>query len=750
MFSSNSRLSSGNLLAMGGQTPNNGGTTTSFDWSSSSSHRRRSETHDSGTSVTDNTDSFPSPTSNISRKIRLNSKISDHDVEHEANSLLPNNFDNLFSISNQGGSQDIRDERNNDNHMDVRDQDGESSDDENEGHQEDQDDDDDDDEEEEEEEEENNEDQSSDSENEDVDEKIKEEELDRSFQQLGPFQFNIPPGEREAIDKYRKQYHGFRLGKARGARGEVNRAAYTYAAQNQQQMQSSQFYNHHPHIHPSHLNPHYPPPPHFQQQQQQQHPSAYHHGNMGSSHGGNQYFGNEGNYSTNHGHGNSGVPSDIFHRPDFRAQSLRTLHSLNGKKRRRVSKKSRKQHKEDGDVQQHGDESDNGSLHGEDERKGLTPEGGGLTNASSSSSSSSSGKGLRRSSRKKNSLIPNGNQGVSSSQDSSNASNVEGVKKQSTSTSSSVVGRSMTGVITGMNNNNGSTKSTRYNKSGKERTGKISPFLSKLWQMMSADTTKIRWSDEGRSIVIINLEEFTNEILPTFFKHRNFSSFLRQLNMYRFRTTKKEQNYREFQNPMFVRDKQHLLKHITRKIQNRNSDKSNTNSNSGSSTNVSGNNTSTFHHQGDNGKNKQNLDRQGYRQSDRFDGRNGNRSNFINADGNGLNGRGSSLGSRRSRNSEIFGKSKTSDTRSNNNARGLTHGDVSNSQGDGGITDVEVIHAVQGMQDTMTLNNTRSRALEQRVLELEAIVKNMVHTQEILSEQNARLEKRIDELSRRR
>lgn len=48
----------------------------------------------------------------------------------------------------------------------------------------------------------------------------------------------------------------------------------------------------------------------------------------------------------------------------------------------------------------------------------------------------------------------------------------------------------------------------------------------------------ISWTSSGDSFNIKNISKFTDEILPQYFKHRNFSSFIRQLNMYGFRKTR--------------------------------------------------------------------------------------------------------------------------------------------------------------------------------------------------------------------
>ena len=45
----------------------------------------------------------------------------------------------------------------------------------------------------------------------------------------------------------------------------------------------------------------------------------------------------------------------------------------------------------------------------------------------------------------------------------------------------------------------------------------------------------LAWTSSGDCFAIKNISKFTDEILPIYFKHRNFASFIRQLNMYGFR-----------------------------------------------------------------------------------------------------------------------------------------------------------------------------------------------------------------------
>lgn len=48
------------------------------------------------------------------------------------------------------------------------------------------------------------------------------------------------------------------------------------------------------------------------------------------------------------------------------------------------------------------------------------------------------------------------------------------------------------------------------------------------------------WSDDGESFVVKQIDKFSTNILPQYFKHSNFSSFARQLNFYGFRKLKAE------------------------------------------------------------------------------------------------------------------------------------------------------------------------------------------------------------------
>ena len=65
-------------------------------------------------------------------------------------------------------------------------------------------------------------------------------------------------------------------------------------------------------------------------------------------------------------------------------------------------------------------------------------------------------------------------------------------------------------------------------------------FLSKLYDILNDEQYKgiIHWNKEGKAIVINDISKLCEIVLAKFYKHRNYSSFVRQLNKYGFSKVK--------------------------------------------------------------------------------------------------------------------------------------------------------------------------------------------------------------------
>ncbi|XP_009802448.1 heat stress transcription factor A-7a-like [Nicotiana sylvestris] len=93
------------------------------------------------------------------------------------------------------------------------------------------------------------------------------------------------------------------------------------------------------------------------------------------------------------------------------------------------------------------------------------------------------------------------------------------------------------------------------------------PFLKKTFELVDDPNTDsiISWSNTKTSFVVWDPHKFSIDLLPKHFKHNNFSSFIRQLNTYRFR--KIDSDRWEFANEGFQKGKKHLLINIKRRKQ---------------------------------------------------------------------------------------------------------------------------------------------------------------------------------------
>ncbi|KAL6249616.1 Heat shock transcription factor [Rhinocladiella similis] len=101
----------------------------------------------------------------------------------------------------------------------------------------------------------------------------------------------------------------------------------------------------------------------------------------------------------------------------------------------------------------------------------------------------------------------------------------------------------------------------------------IPPFVQKLNSFLEdgRNTELIRWSDDGNSFIVLDEDEFAKTLIPELFKHNNYASFVRQLNMYGFHkkvglsdnsmraSERKNKSPSEYSNPYFRRGHPDLL-----------------------------------------------------------------------------------------------------------------------------------------------------------------------------------------------
>ncbi|KAB2012337.1 hypothetical protein ES319_D09G082700v1 [Gossypium barbadense] len=111
------------------------------------------------------------------------------------------------------------------------------------------------------------------------------------------------------------------------------------------------------------------------------------------------------------------------------------------------------------------------------------------------------------------------------------------------------------------------------NKSKSLVTKGTAPFLLKTYALLEEgggggggekEYKKIvSWNDEGNGFIVWSPTDFSDLTLPRYFKHNNFSSFIRQLNTYGFKKTSSKRW--EFKHEKFKRGYKHMLVEITRK-----------------------------------------------------------------------------------------------------------------------------------------------------------------------------------------
>ena len=92
----------------------------------------------------------------------------------------------------------------------------------------------------------------------------------------------------------------------------------------------------------------------------------------------------------------------------------------------------------------------------------------------------------------------------------------------------------------------------------------IAPFVQQLFKLVT-EGMHIRWAADGAALVIPNTQKFAADRCPVYFKHSNWTSFARMLNMYEFRRRKSADGSAIFTHPHFTRDGARLARVVRKK-----------------------------------------------------------------------------------------------------------------------------------------------------------------------------------------
>jgi len=85
-------------------------------------------------------------------------------------------------------------------------------------------------------------------------------------------------------------------------------------------------------------------------------------------------------------------------------------------------------------------------------------------------------------------------------------------------------------------NENGKRSDDKLSFLKNKKNALLNKFLTKTFHMIEqCDPSVASWSADGKSFVIRDVDSFAKEVLPLYFKHSKFASFVRQLNFYSFR-----------------------------------------------------------------------------------------------------------------------------------------------------------------------------------------------------------------------
>lgn len=117
----------------------------------------------------------------------------------------------------------------------------------------------------------------------------------------------------------------------------------------------------------------------------------------------------------------------------------------------------------------------------------------------------------------------------------------------------------ITATLSGTTNESPSFKKRHVRK-------RNSKFINILWMILNECNydTIIRWTNDGKSFVILNTQLFEKTILPHYFSHNKFQSFQRQLHYYEFFRINKRGGSIFYKHEHFQRDHPNLRHKIFR------------------------------------------------------------------------------------------------------------------------------------------------------------------------------------------
>ncbi|OMJ94640.1 hypothetical protein SteCoe_2131 [Stentor coeruleus] len=105
------------------------------------------------------------------------------------------------------------------------------------------------------------------------------------------------------------------------------------------------------------------------------------------------------------------------------------------------------------------------------------------------------------------------------------------------------------------------------NKNSEDRLSKPNKFILRAYEMINNPkfVDIVSWTESGYSFAISNTAQFTTKVLPIYFKHKNFSSFVRQLNMYDFHKERDTGDIQIYTHSSFIRGHPEKLQEVHRK-----------------------------------------------------------------------------------------------------------------------------------------------------------------------------------------